>query len=79
MRINILFMLDVFLSDDYRTNPEEVGVYRTLAVRDLPALVDMVVPSESWDAVINVGCTMQVCAGFLLSTDPSVMAHKACV
>lgn len=80
MRINLLFMLDVFLTDDYHTNPDEVGVYRALAVRDLPALVDMVVPSDSWDAVINVGSTLQVrmeCA--IPNKDSPIVAHETCV
>lgn len=59
-RINILFMLDVCLTDDSRTNPDGVAVYRELAVRDLPALVDMVVPPNSWDAVINLGSVQQI-------------------
>lgn len=59
-RINILFMLDSFLANDFQTNPEDVEVYRRLAARDLPSLVDMVVPTDSWDAVINAGSTRQV-------------------
>lgn len=60
-RINVLFMLDSFLADDFETNPEEVAVYRTLATRDLPAIIDMVVPPDSWDAVLNITSTRQVC------------------
>mgnify|MGYP002712297081 FL=1 len=59
-RINVLFMLDSFLADDFETNPEEVAVYRTLATRDLPAIIDMVVPPDSWDAVLNITSTRQV-------------------
>ncbi|KOS13134.1 hypothetical protein Malapachy_1534 [Malassezia pachydermatis] len=59
-RINVLFMLDAFLADDFQTSPAEVAVYRTLAVRDLPAIVDLVVPEGSWDAVINGGSTKQI-------------------
>lgn len=58
-RINMLFMLDAFLADDFQNN-SDVAVYRALAVRDLKALVDMVVPANSWDAVINAGSTRQV-------------------
>lgn len=60
-RINVLFMLDSFLADDFETSPAEVAVYRTLAVRDLPAIIDMVVPPDSWDAVLNITSTRQVC------------------
>jgi len=56
----MLFMLDAFLADDFQNNAD-VAVYRALAMRDLEALVDMVVPTNSWDAVINVGSTRQVC------------------
>ena len=41
-RINMLFMLDVCLTDDSGTNPDGAAVYRELAVRDLPALIDTV-------------------------------------
>lgn len=57
-------MLDAFLADDFETSPEEVGVYRTLAVRDLPAIIDMVVPSDSWDAVLNITSTRQILASW---------------
>lgn len=60
MRINVLFMLDAFLADDFETSPEEVAVYRKLAVRDLPGIIDMVVPPDSWDAVLNLTSTRQV-------------------
>ena len=59
-RINMLFMLDVCLTDDSGTNPDGAAVYRELAVRDLPALVDMIVPPNSWDAVINLGSVQQI-------------------
>ncbi|WFC98110.1 hypothetical protein MYAM1_000833 [Malassezia yamatoensis] len=59
-RINILFMLNAFLADDYETNPTEVAVYRRLAVRDLPAIIDMVVPRDTWDAALNVTSTKQI-------------------
>ena len=57
-------MLDAFLADDFETSPEEVGVCRTLAVRDLPAIIDMVVPSDSWDAVLNITSTRQILASW---------------
>lgn len=59
-RINVLFMLDAFLSDDFQTNPAEVAVYRTLAQRDLPLIIDLVVPSGRWDAVLNSASTRQI-------------------
>lgn len=59
-RINMLFMLDVCLTDDSGTNPDGAAVYRELAVRDLPALIDMIVPPKSWDAVINLGSVQQI-------------------
>lgn len=60
-------MLDAFLADDFQTSPAEVAVYRTLAVRDLPAIVDLVVPEGSWDAVINGGSTKQVRGSLVVS------------
>lgn len=57
-------MLDAFLADDFESSPEEVGVYRTLAVRDLPAIINMVVPPDSWDAVLNITSTRQILASW---------------
>lgn len=57
-------MLDAFLADDFETSPEEVGVYRTLVVRDLPAIINMVVPPDSWDAVLNITSTRQILASW---------------
>ena len=53
-------MLDACLTDDSGANPDGAVVYRELAVRDLPALVDMIVPPNSWDAVINLGSVQQI-------------------
>lgn len=59
-KLNILFMLDAFLADEFQTNAVAVAIYRAIAQRDLPAIVDMLVPADSWDAVLNLSSTRQV-------------------
>lgn len=59
-KINILYMLDAFFADEYRSQVAEVSVYHALVLRDLPVLVDMVVPKDSWEAVLNYGSARQI-------------------
>lgn len=56
----MLYMLDTFFADEYRSHTAEVSVYHALVVRDLPVLVDMVVPRDSWEAVLNYGSARQI-------------------
>lgn len=59
-KINILYMLDAFFADEFQSHVAEVAIYRALIVRDLPALVDMVVPQDNWEAVLNYGSARQI-------------------
>ena len=53
-------MLDAFFADEFQSHVAEVAIYRALIVRDLPALVDMVVPQDNWEAVLNYGSARQI-------------------
>ena len=59
-KINILYMLDAFFADEFQSHVAEVAIYRALIVRDLPALVNMVVPQDNWEAVLNYGSARQI-------------------
>ncbi|WFD29755.1 hypothetical protein MSPP1_000767 [Malassezia sp. CBS 17886] len=76
-RVNVLFLLDVFLADDFASPAAEVDVYRALALRDLTAIVDMVMPPDSWDAVLNLGSTRQILRSWQAKRvyDAGVLSH----
>ena len=63
-RINILFLLDAFLADDFQTNAVAVAIYRTIAAQHLATIVDMIVPPDNWDAVLNANSTRQILASW---------------
>lgn len=56
----MLYMLDAFFADEFQSQVAEVSVYRALVVRDLSRLVDIVVPQDSWEAVLNHGSAKQI-------------------
>ncbi|PWN49526.1 hypothetical protein IE53DRAFT_317475 [Violaceomyces palustris] len=59
-RINIIFLLDALFTDEYFASSGLSPLYRPLLARDLDHLIDLAVPPQSWDAVLNLGTVKQI-------------------
>ncbi|PWN29698.1 hypothetical protein BDZ90DRAFT_216457, partial [Jaminaea rosea] len=73
-RLNILFLLDALFTDYASSHNSQsasrallLSNFRSLAQRDLPALIDAVVPSDSWQGIkLNSAVTIQVLTSWRL-------------